>query len=99
MPEPVEDPLPVLEMEEHRDPADGQKDGARDPGRDLRLLPDAEHRHQRLRPEQPRAPRNQRGEQNQRPLQFHHSPPPCHFISRKMYLSDGLLPTSGRLYT
>ena len=64
--------------------ADGQKDGARDPGRDLRLLPDAERGHQRLRPEQPRAPRHQRGEHDQRPLELHYSPPPCHSWSRRI---------------
>ena len=60
--EAVEDALPVLEVEEHRDPAEGQKDGARDPGRHLRPLARPERGHQRLRPEQPRAPRHQRGE-------------------------------------
>ena len=95
MPEPVEDPLPVLKVEEHRDPAGRQQDGRRNPRRHLRLLPDAEHRHQRLRPEQPRAPRNQRGEQNQRPLEFHYSSP---FQSRlrRMNAKFGSLPTFGR---
>ena len=92
--EAVEDALPVLEVEEHRDPADGQKDGARDPGRHLRPLARPERGHQRLRPEQPRAPRHQRGEHDQRPLELHYSSP---FQSRlrKMYTNEGLLPTLG----
>lgn len=95
MPEPVEDALPVLQVEEHRDPAGRQQHGRADPSRHLRLLPHPEHGHQRLRPEQPRAPRHQRGEQNQRPLEFHYSSP---FQSRlrRMNAKFGSLPTFGR---
>ena len=54
---------------------------------------------QRLRPEQPRRPGNQGGKDNQRPLQFHYSPPPCHVRLRRMYTKLGLFPTFGRRYT
>ncbi|MFR5828227.1 MAG: hypothetical protein ACLUE1_03775 [Adlercreutzia equolifaciens] len=68
MPEAVEDALPVLQVEEHRDAAHDQKRGRGDERRHLGAGALAAQRVEALRAEHARRPREQRREQNKGPL-------------------------------
>ena len=75
MPEAVEDALPVLQMEEHRDAAHDQKRGRGDERRHLGAAALSAQRPEALGREQAGRPGQERGEQDKGPLQFHYSPP------------------------
>ena len=66
--EAVEDALPVLKMEEHRDAAHDQQHGRGDERRHLGAGALPAQRVEALRTEHARRPREQRREQNKRPL-------------------------------
>ena len=83
MPE-AEDALPVLQVEEHGDAGSCQQDHRQYAQQLLRLLARARKRKHAGAAEHAAGPGRQRGEQDQRPLQFHYCSPPCHFMRRKM---------------
>ena len=82
--EPVEDALPVLQVEEHRHTSHGEQRRRADEGRHLGAAPLARERRGALGPEEPGRPRHEGGEQYQGPLQLHGYSSPCQVISRRM---------------